>query len=70
MNSRPTDSVADWLNLVRAEYLEIPGLHLTKPQMLRLWGFDAVTCDTLLDRLIELQFLRRTRTGAYVRADS
>lgn len=30
----------DWLNIVRAEYLEIPGLNLTKAQMQRLWGFD------------------------------
>jgi hypothetical protein len=61
-------TVTDWLQLIRSEYLEIPGLHLTKPQVQRLWGLDAVTCDALLDTLIRIRFLRRTHTGAYVLA--
>ena len=40
-------TVSDWLQLIRAEYLEFPGMHLTKPQVERLWGFDPVTCETL-----------------------
>jgi hypothetical protein len=40
--------VADWLMLIRAEYLEIQGLSLTKQQVERLWGLDAVTSGTLL----------------------
>jgi hypothetical protein len=62
--------VHDWLALIRAEYLEIPGLRLTKPQVQRLWGLDAVTCDALLDALERAKFLRRTPANAYVRADS
>ena len=62
-------TVADWIHLIRAEYLEIPGLHLTRQQVQRLWGLDELTCDALLESLIDVQFLRRTRTGAYVRAD-
>ena len=62
-------TVVDWLHLIRAEYLEIPGLHLTRPQVQRLWGLDDLTCDALLEALIDVQFLRRTRTGAYVRAN-
>jgi hypothetical protein len=62
-------TVADWLQLVRAEYLEIPGLHLTRDQVRRLWGLDELTCDALLEALVEEGFLRRTRTGAYIRAD-
>src|SRR4029079_17659823 len=34
-------SIADWLTLVQAEYREIPGLRLTKPQVQRLWNLDA-----------------------------
>ena len=62
-------TLADWANLIRAEYLEVPGLHLTRAQVLRLWGLDAITGDALLEILIEARFLRRTQAGAYVRAD-
>lgn len=62
-------SMADWLQLVRAEYLEIPGLHITKHQVQRLWGLDPVMCDVLLGALLDVKFLRRTPSGAFVRAD-
>ena len=61
--------IEDWLQLIRAEYLEIPGLCLTKPQVERLWGLDAVTSEALLAALVDLNFLRRTGKDAYVRAD-
>ena len=60
---------SDWLEIIRAEYLEIPGLNLTKPQIRRLWGLDTPTCDVLLDALVEDGFLKRTSSNAYVRAD-
>jgi hypothetical protein len=60
-------SLDDWLRLIRAEYLEVPGLHLTKKQVERLWGLDALTCDAVLDALVEAQFLRRTEAGRYTR---
>lgn len=62
-------TIADWIHLIRSEYLEIPGLHLTRNQVLRLWGLDAVMCDALLQALVDVRFLRRTQAGAYVRAD-
>jgi hypothetical protein len=62
-------SIADWLRLIQAEYLEIPGLRLTKPQFERLWGFDPLTSEALLDALLDTRFLTRTQTGAYRRAD-
>ena len=65
-----TETIVDWLQIVRAEYLEIPGLRLTKPQVQRLWGLDQATCDALLAALIDGKFLRRTRQDAYVRADA
>jgi hypothetical protein len=61
-------SLTDWLRMIQAEYLEIPGLHLTKPQVQRLWGLEPHVCDVLLDRLIAMNFLRRTRKDAYVLA--
>lgn len=63
------NTVADWVQLIRAEYLEIPGLNLTKKQAQQLWGFDPLMCDALLDTLVDVRFLRRTPNDAYVRAD-
>ncbi len=59
-------TVNDWLRLIQAEYLEIPGLNLTRPQVQRLWGLDASTCDVLLDALVATHFLRRTLREGYV----
>jgi hypothetical protein len=63
-------SVSDLLRVVQAEYLEIPGLHLTKPQAQRLWGLDPDTCDVLLNTLVAAQFLCCNHRGAYVLAGS
>ena len=60
--------VVDCLPLVQAEYHEMPGLHLTKPQIRRLWGLDTVTCDALLDVLETTGFLSRTKRDGYVLA--
>jgi hypothetical protein len=59
-------TVTDWLHLVQSEYLEMPGLHLTRPQIRRLWGLEDDTCDALLEQLLATHFLRRTRQDAYV----
>ncbi len=59
-------AVTDWLHLVQAEYLEMPGLQLTRPQIRRLWGLEDVTCDALLEQLLATHFLRRTPRDAYV----
>jgi hypothetical protein len=61
-------TVVDWIHLIRAEYLEIPGLHLTRNQVQRLWGLDDLTCNALLEALVGVRFLRQTRTGAYIKA--
>jgi hypothetical protein len=62
-------SVTEWLQIVRKEFLEIPGQRLTKPQVQRLWGLDGETCEALVDALVQARFLKRTSTGAYARAD-
>ena len=61
-----TDRVDVWLRLIRAEYLEMPGLHLTRPQIQRLWRLDDAVCDALIDNLVATGFLRQTPRGAYV----
>jgi hypothetical protein len=66
----PTNShILDWLQIVRAEYLEIPGLCLTKPQIQRLWGLESITSEAVLAALVDVKFLRCTSHDAYVRAD-
>ena len=61
-------SLTEWLDIIRGEYLEIPGLHLTRPQAQRLWGLDSRTCDALLGSLVRSGFLAET-SGQYARAD-
>ena len=64
------NTIADWVQLVRSEYLEIPGLHLTKRQAQRLWNLDVPLCDALLAALTEVKFLELTPNGSYVRMDA
>lgn len=59
-------AVTDWFRLIQAEYHEIPGLNLTKPQVQRLWGLDQSTTDALLDALVAAHVLRRTPREGYV----
>jgi hypothetical protein len=59
-------TIHDWLRLIQAEYLEMPGLHLTKPQIQRLWRLEQPLCDTLLDALVASDFLKKTPREAYV----
>lgn len=58
--------VSEWLQRIRAEYQEMPGLSLNKEQMQRMWGLDAFVCEALVDALVAAQVLKRTATGAYV----
>ena len=60
-------SLDEWARLARAEYLEIPGLHLTESQFRRLFGLDAKFGAELLHTLVQTGFLRRAHTGGYVR---
>ena len=60
-------TVADALELIRMEYLEMPGLKLTVQQARRLWNLPADRCEAVLAALIEQGFLARTVDGSYVR---
>jgi len=67
--TRPVDDTAihDWLQLIRGEYLEMPGLQLTRLQIRRLWGLDEATCEAIVDHLVEAKFLAATRGDLYGR---
>lgn len=59
-------NVRQWLRLIEAEYKEMPGLSLSKPQMQRLWGLEAFVCEALVDALVAARVLRRTARNTYV----
>ena len=62
-------TVRDWMSLIRAEYLEMPGLSLTELQFERMWTLTPNLRETLLQELQRACFLRRTHKGTYVRDD-
>jgi hypothetical protein len=55
------------LTRIRAEYLEMPGLKLTLVQAQRLCGVERALCKTVLDALVETQFLCVKPNGSYAR---
>jgi hypothetical protein len=61
--------VAEYLHLIRSEYLEMPGLQLTPQQVQRLWNLDTLMCESLLAALTDGRFLRKTAAGRYARFD-
>jgi hypothetical protein len=55
------------LTRIRAEYLEMPGLTLTLAQAQRLCGVERALCKTVLDALVETQFLCVKPNGSYAK---
>jgi hypothetical protein len=66
MMAHAEHTLVDWVHLVRAEDLEMPGLHLTKSQVMRLWTLEEPTCDAVLNELVTTHVLRRAARDAYV----
>jgi len=62
---RPTNESVE---RIRAEYLEMPGLCLTRPQVRRLCLLDAGVCDAAVDELIASGFLKCRADNTFVRA--
>ena len=61
-------TLASIVDRVRAEFVEMPGLELTLPQAVRLWGLGADDCRHVLDSLADSGFLRWTARRTVVRA--
>jgi hypothetical protein len=53
---------------IRAEFLEMPGLHLTLPQACRLWHLDEHACRAALGALVRELFLVERSNGSFTRA--
>ena len=68
MSVGPSSVVSErLLRRICGEYLEMPGLRLTRKQAQRLWGLDEDSCTAILECLVELKFLRRSDGGSYSR---
>ena len=65
----PLASVGTFLQIVKAEYREVPGLQLTQRQVQRMWSLDETLCSAVLSALTEARFLRLTPNGHYVRGE-
>lgn len=53
----------------RAEFLEMPGMHLSLPQAQRLFGLRRDICQRILDTLVREGFLCTLGRGVYARTD-
>jgi hypothetical protein len=58
---------AEALRRAQADFLEMPGLVLTEAQAARLWCVDSALCSRVLETLVELRFLGRSRHSTFAR---
>ena len=65
-----TDTDDTLLHRIRGEFVEMPGLRLTREQAARLWHLDPTHVTSLLRELVDAKFLAHTADGAYRRAGS
>ena len=63
-----TMTPASVVDRVRAEFVEMPGLELTLPQAVRLWGLGVDDCRHVLDSLADAGFLKWTPRRTVVRS--
>ena len=57
--------LAELLQRVREQYQEMPGLKLTNPQAMRLFGVAPSVCAGMLRALVMENFLSRTGNGLF-----
>jgi hypothetical protein len=55
------------IDRLRAEFLEMPGLRLTAPQVQRLCGVERTMCTAALNALVDAKFLHMSADGTYAR---
>jgi hypothetical protein len=61
----PSDrtTFGDMIPSIHAEFLEMPGMRLTRPQFRRLWHLTDTDCESVLRHLLATGFLREGREG-------
>jgi hypothetical protein len=66
--SPPSAPLSGLLQRVREQYSEMPGLTLTKPQAMRLFGVAPSVCAAMFRALVMEDFLSCTGEGVFVRS--
>ena len=51
------------VQIIRAEYREMPDMRLTVPQFRRLWHLDNDACEEVMAHLVEEGFLAKDYAG-------
>ncbi len=69
MHQTAGQNFCEWVRLVKCEFAEMPGLHLSKRQAQRLWNLDAQSADAIFGALEASHFLKRMPNDTYIRAD-
>ena len=68
MNTDPPAVLSEqMLRRICAEYVEMPGLRLSRKQAQRLWGLDEEACGQILEFLVKTGFLRLAAPDTYGR---
>ena len=62
------EQVRHTLTRIEREYLELPGLSLTEPQMRKLLGLPHELCEAAIGELVRHNFLVATPRGTYLRS--
>ena len=60
-------TVDDVIARVRAEFVEMPGLRLTREQVQRLCGVERVICGVVLKALVDAKVLCANTDGTFAR---
>jgi len=68
INPCPDYALADAVDRVQREFIEMPGLRLTHAQAARLCALPPETCEAAFACLMEMRFLARTPGAAFMRA--
>lgn len=55
------------LRRICSEYVEMPGLRLSRKQAQRLWGLDEQACAQILEYLVKTRFLKLVAPDTYGR---
>jgi hypothetical protein len=70
MEASPTPGqrrIEDLVMRIEGEFLDVPGLRLTVSQAQRRFGADEITCEAVLDALVDSEVLFKTTDRVYGR---
>ena len=60
-------NIEDLVMRIEGEFLDTPGLKITIAQAQRRFGIDEITCEAVLDALVDAGVLFKTRDRVYGR---